>query len=194
MNQYSEDIKTENISKSKKKEMEDSLKDFNIDKDDVDIDKDIIYEVKIPKNSSDIMLKISRMIKTSVLTISGYEEQPTSDNSSTKYKLTKPPLSSSVVIKSFTALLESYADESNLLTKKTWDDFKIQAKADWGAFYKLCLREKSSPEEHLRTVQRIFQGGLINIGEITCDNPQNMRTLFGTINDKKEEDDGRSVF
>ncbi len=184
----------ENLTKSKKEEMKKELDHFDLYENDVDFEKDIIHEIKISKNTTDKILTISRMIEEMVLTISGYEEQPDGDSSKTTYKLVKHPLASSEVIKAFESLLKPYADESNLVTKKNWDSFKIQALADWSSFYKLCLREKASPEQHERTVFRIFQAGLINIGEVTCDNPSNMRTLFGTINDKQEEDDARNVF
>jgi len=189
-----EEVPSTEINNSKKKDIENSLSYFDINKDDVDIEKDIIYDVKIPKDTKDKILKISRMIKIAVLSISGYEEVPEGGDDSSKFKLVKPPLASSEVIKTFKSLLEPYADESNLATKKDWDSFKVQALADWGAFYKLCLREKASPEQHERAVQRVFQGCLINIGEITCGNPDNMNKLFGSLNADYEENEGRNIF
>jgi len=177
---------------SKERDLKDKLELFG--EDDVDFEKDFQYTVNIPKETTDNILMVSRLIRVATLTISGYEEQPSSDEKKTVFRLVKHPLASSEVIKAFESLLKPYADESNLVTKKNWDSFKIQALADWSSFYKLCLREKASPEQHERTVFRIFQAGLINIGEVTCDNPSNMRTLFGTINDKQEEDDARNVF
>ena len=186
--------KKQELSQSKKDDMKKSLADFDLYEDDVDFDEDIVQEIKISKNTTDKILTISRMIKEMVLSISGYEEQTDGDATTTKYKLVKNPLASSEVIKAFQGLLQPYADESNLATKKDWDSYKIQALSDSSAFYKLCLREKASPEHHERTVFRIFQAGLINIGEVTCDNPQNMKTLFGTLNDKQEEDDARKIY
>jgi hypothetical protein len=185
-------LNTEN--QSKRKDLENSLELFEDEKTLDDLEKDITYSVKIPKDATNNILKISRMIKIAVLTLSGYEEQPKGNGEQVTYKLTKQPLASSEVIKGFQGILEPYADESNMVTKKNWDSFVIQARADWGAFYKLCLREKASPEEKERTVYRIFQGCLINIGEITCDNPGNMNTLFGNINREVEEENLRKVY
>lgn len=179
--------------KQKKDDLEESLELFEEDKTLDDLEEDITHEIKISKDTSNNILKISRMIKESVLTIGGYEEQPTSGDKSV-FKLTKEPMASTEIIKGFEGILKPYADESNMVSKKKWDSFVVQARADWGAFYKLCLREKASPESKERTVQRIFQSCLINIGEITSDNPENMGTLFGNINKNIEEDDARKMF
>ena len=189
-----ESLNTEPVNKSKEKDLEDSIKLFDDEKELKDLEEDIKYTLNISKDSTDTILKISRMIKIAVLTLSGYEEQPTGNKEQITYKLTKHPLASTEVINGFKSILEPYADESNMITKKEWDSFVEQARADWGAFYKLCLREKASPENKERTVYRVFQGCLINIGEITCDNPQNMNTLFGGINRQVEEDDARKVY
>ena len=189
-----DNLNTKVDSKSKDKDLEQSINLFEEDKDLESLEKDITYAIKIPKDATNNILKISRMIKIAVLTLSGYEEQPKGAEGQVIYKLTKQPLASSEVIKGFKGILEPYADESNMVTKKKWESFVVQARADWGAFYKLCLREKASPEEKERTVYRIFQGCLINIGEITCDNPSNMGTLFGTINKQVEEEDSRKIY
>jgi len=179
---------------SKDEDLKQSLAEFDVTEDDIDLDKEFIYEVNIPKDTTDNILRISRLIRVSVLTISGYEEQATQDNSKSVFKLVKHPLASSEVIKHFESILKPYADESNIVTKKTWDSFKIQAMSDWQAFYKFCLREKASPDVSERTVYRVFQGCIINIGEITCDNPGNMKQLFGTLNRDQEENDRRNIF
>jgi len=179
--------------KSKEQDLKDSLDLFG-EEEQADMDKEFEYEIPISKDTTDHILKISRMIKIGVLTISGFEEQPSDDGSKTVFKLVKNPLASSEVIKHFESILKPYADEANIVTKKTWDSFKIQAMSDWGAFYKFCLREKASPETAERTVYRVFQGCIINIGEITCDNPSNMSKLFGNINKEEEEDKGRGIF
>jgi len=189
-----ENLNTEEKKTSKDKDLEESIKLFDEEKDLTDLDKEIKYTINIPKDLTYNLLKISRMIKIAVLTLSGYEEQPTGNKEQVTYKLTKQPLASTEVINGFKGILEPYGDESNMVTKKEWESFVSQARADWGAFYKLCLREKASPENKERTVYRIFQGCLINIGEITCDNPENMGTLFGNINRQLEEDDARKVY
>jgi len=179
--------------KSKEQDLKDSFKYFEeeIPK---DLEKEFTYTVDIPKETQDKILLISRIIRVATLTISGYEEQPSSDNNQSLFKLVKHPLASSEVIKHFESILKPYSDESNMVTKKIWDSFRIQAEADWGAFYKFCLREKASPEACERTVYRVFQGCIINIGEITCDNPENMKNLFGGINKEKEIEEGRNIF
>jgi hypothetical protein len=183
---------SEESSKTKDQDLQDSLELFGEDK--VDLSKEFDYEINIPKDTTDNILKISRLIRVSVLTISGYEEQPSDDGLKTIFKLVKNPLASSEVIKHFESILKPYSDEANIITKKTWDSFKIQALADWGAFYKFCLREKASPETSERTVYRVFQGCIIDVGEITCDNPANMGKLFGTINQRERDEEGRNIF
>jgi hypothetical protein len=178
--------------KSNEKDLQDSLELFGEDRDDLTNEFD--YEIPISKDTTDNILKISRLIRVSVLTISGYEEQPSDEGSKTVFKLVKHPLASSEVIKHFESILKPYSDEANIITKKTWDSFKIQALADWSAFYKFCLREKASPETSERTVYRVFQGCIIDIGEITCDNPHNMDKLFGNINKQEQEEAERNIF
>jgi len=192
MNRTAKDSTEE--SKTKDQDIKDSLKDFDIDADKLDLAKEFDYVVKIPKDSKDKMLGISRTIKVSVLTISGYEEVPTQNKDESVFRLQKHPLASSEVIKHFESILKTYADESNLIGKQSWDSFKIQAMADWGAFYRFCLREKASPETNERTVYRVFQNCLIKIGEITCDNPTNIKTLFSQLNDDMDKEEGRNMF
>lgn len=187
-NQANGEIK--NNSNNKKIDLENSLSLFGRDKEDFNVDEEILYEVTIPKDTTDKILKISRMVQVAVLTISGYEELPSGESNTSVYKLTKDPMAGTEVIKGFEGLLKTYADESNIISKKDWDSYSIQVRSDWGAFYKLYLREKTSPEQKKRTVERIFQNCLINIGEITCDNPGNMNKLFGAINrDQREQED-----
>jgi len=186
---------TEPKGKSREQDIKDDMSLFGIDDTDkLDLDKEFSYQVNIPKDTSDRIFMISRLIKVATLTISGYEEIPSKgDANVSNFKLVKPPLASSSVIKHFESILKPYSDESNIVTKKNWDSFKIQALSDWSAFYKFCLREKASPEEYERTVYRVFQGCLINIGEITCDNPENMKTLFGQVNRNVDDDVRRNV-
>jgi len=195
MDLNTEDInpKEKDLNKSKEEDLKDSLELFGEEKP-LDIDKEFEYEIPISKDTTDNILKVSRMIRVGVLTISGYEEQPSDDGSKTIFKLVKHPLASSEVIKHFESILKPYSDEANLVSQKNWDSFKIQAMSDWGAFYKFCLREKASPETAERTVYRVFQGCIINIGEITCDNPSNMSKLFGNINKEEEAEKARGIF
>jgi len=179
--------------RTKEEDLKDSMELFDVEPP-KDINKEFEYEVNIPKETTDKIMLISRIIRVATLTISGYEEQPSSDTTKSIFKLVKHPLASSEVIKHFESILKPYSDESNMVTKKIWDSFRIQAEADWGAFCKFCLREKASPEACERTVYRVFQGCIINIGEITCDNPENMKNLFGGINKEKEIEEGRNIF
>ena len=192
MEEKIQNLNTDNPT-SKDQDLKDSLKLFGEEEQD-NQDKEFEYEIPISKDTTDNILKISRMIRVGVLTISGFEEQPSDDGSKTIFKLVKNPLASSEVIKHFESILKPYSDEANIVTKKNWDSFKIQAMSDWGAFYKFCLREKASPETAERTVYRVFQGCIINIGEITCDNPTNMSKLFGNINKEVEDEKDRGIF
>lgn len=164
---------------TKRKQIEDSLDIFGVDRRDFKFEKEFIYELQIPPEDKSRMLSISRMIKVAVLTLKGYEEQPSTEVKTSQFKLVNEPFGSSQVIKAFESILKPYADESNILTKKDWDSFKIQAMSDWRAFYKFCIRNKAQPNTHLRTVYRVFQDCIINIGEITCDNPDNMNKVMG---------------
>jgi len=194
---------TNSDTKSKSDDLKESLKLFELDErkyetdsrfDKYKLDKEFIYEIPINKDTTDNILKISRTIRVAVLTISGYEEQQSDDNKKIIFRLVKQPLASSEAIKHFESILKPYGDESNVIGKQKWDDFRIQALADWGAFYKFCMREKASPEHTERTVYRVFQGCLIKVGEITCDNPDNMNKLFGNINKDIEDDNRRNMF
>ncbi|MFW5889565.1 MAG: hypothetical protein ACOCUD_04210 [Bacillota bacterium] len=166
--------------KTNKQDMLDSLELFDEDPAEFDIDKEIISEFKIPKDTTDHLLRISNIIKIELLVLEGYKEIPSGNTETVTYKLVTQPLCSSHVIKTFEAILKTYSGESNILSKMNWDSFEQRAKSDYGAFYKYCLREQASPEKSLRTVLRTFQGCILSIGEIICDNPQNMNKVFGT--------------
>jgi len=179
------------VSKSKFEDLTDSLDLFDVDKDEIkDLDKEFEYTVTIPKETTDSILKISRVVKIAVLKLSGYEEVPTDDKNTILFKIKKEPLCSSGVIKVFDSLLSAHADESQLAGKRDWNEFKIVARADWGAFYKYCLREKATDDKNLRTVYRNFQDILLNIGEIVCDNKGSLDKLFGSMNAQKKDDFG----
>jgi hypothetical protein len=159
---------------------------FGLEKDKLK-DENFSYDVAIPKDDKSKILTISRMIKVNLLKLQGYIEDPSAnDEKKQVYKLERQPFASEKVLQSFESILSSYSDESNIITKKEWVAFESQAKADWRAFYILCMRDKAQPDIQLRAVYRAFQDCLINIGEITCDNPKNMENLFKSISNEEE--------
>jgi len=186
-----QDSEVEKNKDSNEKNLEDSLELFGETKDSFKVEEATEYEIKISKDVTSNILKTSRLVTISTLTIQGYEEVPNAKNDSSTYKLVKNPLASDEVIKSFQGILKTYSDESNIAGKTNWEDFSIQAMSDWKAFYKLCLKEKASPVNSLRTVYRIFQDCIIAVGKIVCDNPDNMGKLFGGINTEARDDDVR---
>lgn len=177
------------VSKGKFEDLRDSLDWFDIDKNTLkDLDKEFEYTVTLPKETTDAILRISRVVKIAVLKLSGYEEVQTEDKNVILFKIKKEPLCSSGVIKIFDSILSAHADESQLAGKRNWNEFKIIARADWGAFYKYCLREKATDDKNLRTVYRNFQDILLNIGEIVCDNKSSLDKLFGSLNSQGKDD------
>ena len=181
----------EKVSKSKFDDLRDSLNLFDVDNSDqLDLDKEFEYTVTLPKETTENILKISRVVNIAVLKLSGFEEVQTDDKNVILFRIKKEPLCSAGVIKVFDSLLSSHADESQLAGKRDWNEYKIIARADWGAFYKYCLREKATDDKHLRTVYRNFQDILLNIGEIVCDNKGSLDKLFGSMNLQKNNDLG----
>jgi len=167
--------------KGKDEDLKDSLDLFDVDKNNIDLDKEFQYEVMIPKETADSILRISRSVKVEVLKLSGYEEVQTDNKNAVLFRIKKDPLCSSGVIKVFDTLLSAHADESQIAGKRDWDEFAILARASWRSFHRYCLREKSSPDINLRSVYRVFQDLLLNIGEIVCGNKGSLDKLLGAI-------------
>ena len=182
--------------KSREEKIRDSLELFDEDKD-YDFESETEIQIKVPDEATNNMLKISRIVKVSVLALEGYQQKPNQEMEKVTqftYKLVRQPLASHAVIKAFQGILETYADEANLISKMEWEQFAIRARADWGSFYKTCMRDKAQPDDTLRTVERIFQGCIIAIGEITTGNSQNMSKLFGTLGEGKKMEDNNNIF
>jgi len=184
----------EKIKTSKRDDLNNSLELFGEDEKTFDVDAETQYEIKISKELTNNLLKTSRLVSISTLTLQGYEEVPSKKEAVIVYRLVKNPIASSEIIKAFQGILKTYADESNIVGKTDWEDFSIQAMSDWRAFYKVCLKEKATPTKFIRVVYRIFQDCIIAIGKIVCDNPNNMGNLFTKVNQEVRADDYRSEF
>lgn len=192
-----EDSEKEKVSQTRNAKIRDKLKLFDEDPDDYDLTNknfmDITEKViPLSKGSEDKLLSINNIIDNSVLTISGYVKEFKKDKLVFKQK--KLPLTRSNVISTFHAILEPFGDVSNILAKKDWETFKIQVESSWKAFYKFCIHSRAKPKTNTRTIYREFQACIINIGDVVCENPDNMKGFWGRLKtDFPEENIGSKL-
>jgi len=178
-------------SKSKKEDIDEYLEEFGETAETYDLDEEITKEVFISTSNSTMLMKLNEIIEEGVYEISGYTRQPQKDKEKVIYKLTKEPMATENVLKQFKVLLSSHANTSNLIAKKQWETFVEQVVNNWATFESVCLKDRFTPERYIRAVQNKFKDCLINIGDIICDNPQNMGSLFNSINNEEAETDIR---
>jgi len=180
------------VNKTRNEKIKENLKYFDQDPDDFDLDKKSFVDITekvipISKDANDKLMSINNIIEQSVLTISGYDKQVTKEKIIFKQK--KLPLTKSSVISHFNAILEAFGDPSNILAKKNWESFSVQVESSWKAFYKYCIHSRAKPKENTRTIYREFQACLIAIGDIVCDNPDNMKGFVGKLKSEYPESD-----
>jgi len=170
------------------------LEEFGEDAGTYDLDKNITREVLISTSNSSMLMHLHEIIEEGVYEVSGYTRQPQKDKEKVTYKLTKEPMATENVLKQFRVLLSSHSNTSNLIAKKTWEVFAEQVRNNWETFESVCLKDRFTPERYMRTVQNKFKDCLINIGDIICDNPKNMDSLFGSISNEESESDIRTGY
>jgi len=164
---------------------------FDENPDDYDLEKKNFMDttekvIPLPKSSEDKLLSINNIIEQAVLTISGYEKEFRKQNIIFKQK--KLPLTKNDVISTFHAILEPFGDVSNILSKKDWNSFCVQVESSWRAFYKFCIHSRAKPKTNTRTIYREFQTCLINIGDIVCENPENMKGFWNRLKSEYPEE------
>jgi len=88
------------------------------------------------------------------------------------------------------SMLYSFAGKANVLSKKNIDDFAIQYKTCWKRANSWAYQNKGIDSRNIPIVLTLFKQKLLNIGEIICDNDQNMRLVLQGIRQEVEEQAG----
>lgn len=91
-------------------------------------------------------------------------------------------------IKLSSGILNSFAAESNLLTTKDKDTFVMQfMDAHEKVNMSLSMRNRAVPEKNQRAILKMWKDSLWNICEIIIGSSKNMESVFGSIQQLKDD-------
>lgn len=85
-------------------------------------------------------------------------------------------------------IVNSFAEDSNLLTQKDLEKFNIQFIDAFVKIEMLSLRDRSICERDQRAILKLFKDTLINIGDVITGSKENMEKVFAKISDANRDD------
>lgn len=97
------------------------------------------------------------------------------------YVQTGPALCSKDAINKLTGIIQNFAQNPNLISKKDDEKFSIQLYDAWSKQQNVLLRDRGTPEENHRVISKIFKDCMVNIGDIITNTSQNMQKIFDSF-------------
>jgi hypothetical protein len=79
-------------------------------------------------------------------------------------------------------IVQNYAQNCNLISKKDDEKFSIQLYDAWSKQQNVLLRDRATPERTHRVISKIFKDCLVNIGDIITNSDKNMERVFAAFN------------
>lgn len=170
----------ENLNEKEKrdKEYNEALDFLGLNK--KEIEKDSFVSFTKEKNISDKVTKINELALSYKMVLEGktyLEDQG-------GYKQTGPAIAGKHFIALSYGILNAYASQANLLTKKDMGRFAYQFIDAFEKIENLSLRDRSISEKDQRTVLKLFKDTLMNIGEIITGSAGNMEKVFTKYGDE----------
>jgi len=167
--------------KSKKEDYDEAVDFLELDKESVDNKA----KVSLPKITSESgkLLMIQNIALEYRYTLEG--KKKTEDG--TGYVQATKALAPRDFIDITFSMLNSFAEQSNLVTGKDMDGFIIQYKDAFLKFNNMILRNRGIQEEHYSSLIKLFKDKLLNIGEIITNNRGNMEAIISGCNKDEEE-------
>lgn len=174
----------DNLSRKKKDEEEfDSALDYlGLDKEEV---KDEAFvNFKIDKEVSKKVTKLTQFSVAFRMTLEGkhYDEEKGG------YRQTSKSIAGQRFISKANGILNSFSSESNLLTQKNIDTFVMQYADACRKIETELIRDRSISEKNTRVIFKMFKDTLFNIGEVITGSRENMKAVFGRIEQERQED------
>ena len=122
------------------------------------------------------MTSINRIAENYEMTLSGRELQKKGDTD--VWVQTGKSIAGNSFIRLSGALLRSFADESNLISDKTIDDFRLQFMDAFNKASATIMRDRSIAETNHRNILKIFKDRMWNVGDIITNTKGNMKSIF----------------
>jgi len=175
--------KEDNLSSKKKdeEEFDDALSYLGLDKDEV---KDEAFvNFKVDKEVSKKVTKLTQFAMAFRMTLEGkhYDEEKGG------YRQTSKAIAGGRFIAKANGILTSFASESNLLTQKNIETFVMQYADACRKVETELLRDRSISEKNTRVIFKMFKDTLFNIGEVITGSRENMKAVFGRIDQDRQE-------
>jgi len=152
--------------------------------DDKDVKSKSQIQIETDKNISEKVTKINSISMNYKFILEGKSFIP-EDN---VYKQTSLALAGKRFINLSYSILNSFSEESNLITKKDMDKFIVQFEDAFVKVNDAGLLDRTISEKDLRLIIKIFKDKLMNIGDIITGSSGNMDKVFTKYQDDLDND------
>jgi len=152
---------------------------LGLDKEEVDANSIIGFS----KEDNEI-LKVQNIAKEYKATLEGKKK----DDLNNKYIQTNKAIASQRFIDLTYSMLNSFAEQSNIVSGKDIDNFFIQYRDAFNKMQNALLRDRGIEDKSQSLIVKLFKDKLLNIGEIITNNKGNMEAIVGRYHNKEDED------
>ena len=174
---------SDTLSKSRKddEEFDKALDYLGLDK--AEVTDEAFVNFKIDKEVQKKVTKLTQFAMSFRMTLEGkhYDEEKGG------YRQTAKAIAGQRFIAKTNGILMSYASESNLLTQKNIETFVVQYADACRKVEAELLRDRSISEKNTRVIFKMFKDTLFNIGEVITGSKENMKAVFGRIEQERQE-------
>lgn len=166
-------MREETQAEIEEREYQEALKYLKLDEKEI-TDREILTITK-DKNMSDKVTKLNEIATAYKMILEGrtFIEE---DNG---WKQTGQAIAGKKFIALSYGIINSFSQESNLLTQKDIDKFNIQFIDAFEKVNNFILRDRSVSERDSRIIIKMFKDKLTNIGDIITGSAENMAKVFG---------------
>ena len=163
---------------------------FKADMDELGIQEDELIdkyttESSFSKDSKDKMTSLKKVAELYEMELKGKKLKE--DNNRLVYIQESKALAGSSFIRLSSAILGSYAEESNLIAKKSKEDATNQLQEGYYKVSSFMLRDRTIKEEHHRMILQIFKARLWNIIDVITNTDGNMQRVIGGLPENVED-------
>lgn len=167
--------KQETHTKSREEEYNEALGDLGLI--DSDVEEQSLISFDQGKDSK--LLQLQNIAREYKATLEGKTRADQSDSDKIVFKQTGKALASRNFIHITHSILYSYADQANIASNKTIDQFFIQFKDAFDKVQNMALRDSTISDRDHSGIIKLFKDKLLNIGQIITNETGNMNTLLG---------------
>lgn len=178
------EVEEESLSVRSEKEEE----EYNDALDYLGLDKKVVADesfvnFKVDKEVSKMVTKLTQMAMNFRMSLEGknYDEEKGG------FRQVGKAIAGQRFIAKANGVLNSFAAEANLLTQKDIETFVMQYADACIKIETELLRDRSISEKNTRVIFKMFKDSLFNIGEVIIGSKENMKAIFGRIDQERKE-------